>query len=261
MTTIEIEMKEEQEKSGMVSPSDVGRPAYVNWFHMLTVFLIPLVLGLGGVLLVIQLDFPAWEYGRIEADGYGWSDGERLELAHATLGFIRSGSSVELAVEQLAAVTLPYNDDMPLYNARELEHMADVKRITDLFRHVFPLILIAALIGIIIIEATDRKLLGDVMLQGGWLTLILVGGVGIMMRSAWDFFFIQFHELLFPAGSYTFEWSDSLIRLFPPKFWIDFGTITVVIILLPAIVMTVAGEWSHRGKQSQSGIGTSQSDK
>jgi integral membrane protein (TIGR01906 family) len=258
MTTIEIEIKEEQEKSGMVSQNDVGRPAYVNWFHMLTVFLIPIVLGLGGVLLVIQLDFPAWEYGRIEADAYGWSEGERLELADKTLGFIRSGSPVELAVEQLAAVTLPHNDDVSLYNARELEHMADVKRITDLFRLVFPLILITALVGVIVVEANDRKLLGDVMLQGGWLTLILVGGVGIMMRSAWNFFFMQFHELLFPAGSYTFEWTDSLIRLFPPKFWIDFGAITVVIILLPAIVMTAVGEWSHRGKQGQLGIGASQ---
>lgn len=242
MTTIEIENNPNVDISPNVTKP---HPIYLGRIHFMTVLLIPFVLALGAILLVIQLDFPAWEYERIGADQYGWSDAERLELAHETLYFIRSSEPVDVALTELAAVELPDGETF-LYNNRELEHMRDVKEWTDLFRTVFPFLLLLVVSGVAIIEVKDHKLLRDVALQGGWFTLLLVGGIGIVMISAWDFFFIQFHELLFPAGSYTFEWTDSLIRLFPPKFWIDFGALTIALILLPTILMAAVGEWLKR---------------
>jgi len=245
MTTIQFENNENiavTPEKLEITPTYLGPPPFLGRIHFMIVVLIPFVLTIGAILLVIQLDFPAWEYGRIQADQYGWSQVERLELAHETLTFIRSRKPVDVALTEMAAVKLPDGEAF-LYNSRELEHMRDVKWWTDLFRTVFPFLLLLVVSGTAVIEVKDHKLLRDVALQGGWLTLILVGGTGCLMYSAWDFFFAKFHELMFPVGSYTFEWTDSLIRLFPPKFWIDFGAVIVGLVLLPAIFMAAAGEW------------------
>jgi uncharacterized membrane protein len=34
-------------------------------------------------------------------------------------------------------------------------------------------------------------------------------------------FFVFFHNVFFESGTWTFYWSDTLIRLFPARFWQD----------------------------------------
>ncbi|HRO89588.1 MAG TPA: DUF1461 domain-containing protein, partial [Promineifilum sp.] len=58
---------------------------------------------------------------------------------------------------------------------------------------------------------------------------------------AWPIFFVQFHELLFPPGTWTFAYSDSLIRLFPEQFWFDFGVLISGATLVLGVVVTLIG--------------------
>jgi integral membrane protein (TIGR01906 family) len=74
---------------------------------------------------------------------------------------------------------------------------------------------------------------------GSILTLAILVGVGGLMLTQWNVFFTGFHELLFPPGSWTFPTSDTLIRLFPERFWMDVGMTVVGMIVVQAVIVGV----------------------
>ena len=47
----------------------------------------------------------------------------------------------------------------------------------------------------------------------------------VFMFVAWNLAFTVFHNIFFDSGTWTFFYTDSLIRLFPEQFWFDFGII------------------------------------
>jgi integral membrane protein (TIGR01906 family) len=57
--------------------------------------------------------------------------------------------------------------------------------------------------------------------RGGWLTVIFVAVVIPLVLVAFGVFFVAFHEVFFDPGTWTFLFSDTLIRLFPERFWRD----------------------------------------
>ena len=56
---------------------------------------------------------------------------------------------------------------------------------------------------------------------GGVLAVSIVVVIGLTAIVAWQTWFVTFHQVFFVAGSWTFDFSDTLIRLFPEKFWYD----------------------------------------
>jgi integral membrane protein (TIGR01906 family) len=78
---------------------------------------------------------------------------------------------------------------------------------------------------------------------GGVATTVILLALALFILLGWSIFFVQFHELLFPPGTWTFAYSDSLIRLFPEKFWFDLGVILSVGTLLEGIIIGVVGYW------------------
>ena len=56
---------------------------------------------------------------------------------------------------------------------------------------------------------------------GGWLTVGLI--VAILMGVALSFnsLFTEFHRIFFTGDTWIFLYSDTLIRLFPIRFWQD----------------------------------------
>ena len=66
---------------------------------------------------------------------------------------------------------------------------------------------------------------------------------------AWPIFFVQFHELLFPPGTWTFAYTDSLIRLFPEQFWFDIGVLISVTTLVLGIFVALVGYFMSKRQQ------------
>jgi integral membrane protein (TIGR01906 family) len=66
---------------------------------------------------------------------------------------------------------------------------------------------------------TDTFLQG--LARGGWLTIFAVGAVILFVLIGFGFFFVFFHDVFFDPGTWMFEYSDTLIRLFPERFWRD----------------------------------------
>jgi uncharacterized membrane protein len=82
--------------------------------------------------------------------------------------------------------------------------------------------------------------------HGGLLTTIILVAIAAFIGLAWNTFFVQFHELLFPPGTWTFSYSDSLIRLFPEQFWFDAGIIMSVSPLISGVITAVVGYFLMR---------------
>ncbi|MDV7390213.1 DUF1461 domain-containing protein, partial [Arthrospira platensis SPKY1] len=65
----------------------------------------------------------------------------------------------------------------------------------------------------------------------------------LFMGVAWGAFFTLFHDLFFPPGTWTFNYTDSLIRLFPEQFWFDFALLWTGSILLLGAAFILLGYW------------------
>jgi integral membrane protein (TIGR01906 family) len=97
------------------------------------------------------------------------------------------------------------------------------------------------------IWAWYRKQLGfyrKSLIRGGWLTLGLIGVIFAFILIAFGVVFVLFHQIFFASGTWMFFYSDTLIRLFPERFWRDIflvvgglsaGMSLLLIILLPRL--------------------------
>lgn len=218
-----------------------------TWHKLLrtaVILAMPFFLGLGMMLLVIEWNwpsYPAWEYGRIPADTYGLTPAQRLDLAQQTLAYLRQPGRADDVIDLLEELQLP--DGQPLYNEREIGHMLDVKNVADNIRAVWLVAGIIVVVGsLVLVLQPETAIFGwRTIMWGGVFTVVVLLAIALFILLAWDVFFVQFHELLFPAGTWTFAYTDGLIRLFPEQFWFDVGVIMSGGALLLGVVTAVWG--------------------
>ncbi|MCB0037664.1 MAG: DUF1461 domain-containing protein, partial [Anaerolineales bacterium] len=192
--------------------------------------------------------YPAWEYQRIPPDTYGWTPETRLALAQATLDYMQRPEPAEEVIYILEDLRLPEDETQPLYNEREIEHMLDVKRLTDGIRRLWWITTVIVVGGLIFLLAREQtRLVGYQAIYGGGITtVIILAGIALFIGVGWSFFFVFFHELLFPPGTWTFYYTDSLIRLFPERFWFDIGVILSLTPLVLGIITAAVGYFLKR---------------
>lgn len=215
------------------------RAAIMRW---LIVLAIPFFLGMLTIRLLIAWDYPAFEYPRIEPDRYGFTPAQRLDLAHATLDYMQRADPADEIIYLLQNLRLP-NSDTPLYNAAEISHMIDVKNVADSVLTIAWLTGIVAIGGVLFLLARPetRREGYKAMFYGGLLTSGILLLIALFILLAWSIFFVQFHNLLFPPGTWTFNYTDGLIRLFPEQFWFDAGVILSVGTLVQGLIVTAVG--------------------
>jgi integral membrane protein (TIGR01906 family) len=187
-------------------------------------------------------DYPSFEYNRISPDPYGFTLEERLAYARASLDYLRMAEPAEEVISVLEELRLP-DGQGSFYNERELGHMLDVKKVLDSFRTTTWISGVIVGFGLIfLIVNRERRSEGyKALFYGGAFTTGVVFIVIILILLSWNFVFVQFHEILFPPNTWTFNYTDSLIRLFPEQFWFDFGVIWTVSILVVGLLIGAAG--------------------
>jgi integral membrane protein (TIGR01906 family) len=184
----------------------------------LVTLLTPVVLVLTSVRLLMMPAFLTFEYNtpNFPADYYGFTKEDRLYWSNIALEYLLNNAGIEFLGD------LSFDDGSPVYNGRELGHMVDVKIALGTALQVWRLSL-GALVLLAIwawlggwIEAYRRGL-G----RGGWLTAIAIAGIIVFVLLSFGVFFVAFHNVFFEPGTWMFEFSDTLIRLFPERFWRD----------------------------------------
>jgi len=213
----------------------------VRW---LVILAMPILLLLTFARGLISEGYLRYEYGKADfpPDIYGFTQAERLELASVAIRFLWQEQPAEQAVAMLEAQRLP-GSNQPLYNPYELSHMIDVKHFTEKLWRVYwgSVVLVLGGLGWLLARRETRPEAFNALLGGGLLTSGLLIGLTSFVLLSWRTFFIQFHELFFEPGTWTFNWSDSLIRLFPDRFWFDAGAIITVSTLVAGIVVAIVG--------------------
>jgi integral membrane protein (TIGR01906 family) len=157
------------------------------------------------------------------ADEYGFTQQDRLQWAPFALKYLVNNADISYLGD------LKFEDGSPLYNERELSHMADVKNVVQGALRAWYISL--AILIVLAVLAWYGQWLPDYisgLRRGGmWMiglatALGLIAGVGILLNPEifWQFFTL-FHKIFFTGDSWLFYYSDTLIRLFPIRFWQD----------------------------------------
>lgn len=218
--------------------------------HWLVVLAMPFFLGFTTIRLIVSEWYPRYEYAKdnFPADPFGFTQEQRLELALVAVDYLRRPEAAEEVIYLLEDQRIPGTAD-PLYNPEEISHMVDVKHVTDAIRRlswVATVIVVGGLV-VLLVRPETRPVAYRALYYGGVATTVILLALALFILLGWSIFFVQFHELLFPPGTWTFAYSDSLIRLFPEKFWFDLGVILSVGTLVEGILVGVIGYWLWRG--------------
>lgn len=180
--------------------------------------LLPVALTFLGVRLLLTHTFPEIEYRTpgFPADEYGFTLQDRLQWSRISIDYLLNDADISF----LSDLTFP--EGVPLFNGRELSHMQDVKNVVQ------PVLWVGYGVWFLALGLGLWARFGGWwpeyvrgVWRGGWLTVGLVAVIGIFAGISFWQFFTVFHELFFTGDSWQFLYSDTLIRLFPMRFWQD----------------------------------------
>src|SRR6266540_3386876 len=198
-------------------------PIFINKIlKTLLVLLIPIILVPGSARLLATDTYLAFEYGKASfpPDSYGFTPQQRFILASTNIHYVRA----HLPNNELSKQTL---NGVPVYNERAVTHMADVKAVFQVILRVWQVgFILVLLLGVVFWQRGERHAFASALQSGGLLTSGIILTIALLAVFAWQTWFDLFHRFLFVPGSWLFSYSDTLIRLFPVKFWFD-ATLTI----------------------------------
>ncbi len=198
------------------------KPSFLSYLVSL---LIPIALIGAALRILLSPIYFNIEYRMpyFPVDEYGMTQEERLQWAPYAVEYLVNSADISYLGD------LQFEDGAPLYNERELSHMADVKNVVIGALRVWYLSL-GILILLAILAQRSRWMpdyLNGLRRGGMWMiglavALGLIAGIGITTNPDvfWEFFAL-FHAIFFEGDSWLFYYSDTLIRLFPIRFWQD----------------------------------------
>lgn len=215
-------------------------PMFIKPLRLLVVVLIPLILILGSIRILTSDAYLGYEYNKpgFPPDLFGFSMDERLKLGSAGLLYVREPLPIGYLAEQKIK-------DKPAFNDRELSHMEDVQRVFQLAWKVGLVIL--ALFGLAFaylgVNPKRHFHLASALQTGGVLAAGMITLIGLLAIVGWEKWFTVFHTLFFQPGTWTFAFSDTLIRLYPMQFWFDSALTVAGFNLIGGIIIGLIGKY------------------
>jgi integral membrane protein (TIGR01906 family) len=193
-------------------------PPIARSLQILIALLLPVLLVFGSVRLLTTDRYLAFEYGKASfpADPFGFDQLQRLAYAGLNFRYVRENQPFDALASQRLG-------DQPLYNARELKHMRDVQSVYQTAMQIWRFALVLSLLAGLALawRMETRPALLAALWAGGLLTVGMIAVIGFLAAIAWQVCFVAFHQVFFAPGSWMFNTFDTLIRLFPEKFWFD----------------------------------------
>jgi integral membrane protein (TIGR01906 family) len=196
-----------------------------TYLSYLISLLVPLALLGTALRLLLTPIYYTIEYNMpyFPADEYGFTKDDRLRWAKPSVEYLVNSADISYLAH------LQFDDGMPIYNGRELNHMADVKNVVQGALRAW-YVSLGILIAIAVL-AWRQKWIPEYLIglkRGGWWMIYFAAGLGLIAGAGilinpdifWGFF-SAFHQIFFEGNSWLFYYSDTLIRLFPIRFWQD----------------------------------------
>lgn len=200
----------------------------------LTALALPFLLLMTSIRILLTPLYLHLEYRRpgFPADPYGFTLQDRLQWADISLEYLLNDSDLSFLSER----TLP--DGSPLYNPRELSHMLDVKLVVKgMLTAWYVLLILFVILGVWAWKGKWWAVFLQGLKHGGWLTVALILLILISVLVSFNMLFTGFHRIFFEGDTWIFNYSDTLIRLFPLQFWQDAFTLAGLLSLLGALLL------------------------
>ena len=193
-------------------------PKLSSLLSYLVTLLTPIfLLGLGLRILLTPIFYNVeYRLPWFPPDTYGFTQEDRLRLAPYAVDYLLNDADISYLGD------LTFEDGSTLYNERELSHMHDVKVVTKgALRVWYITVVLMAGLGIWACYGKWWQAFREGLRRGGWLMIGLVVAIGLFGAIAFWQLFRLFHALFFEGDTWMFLYSDTLIRLFPIRFWQD----------------------------------------
>lgn len=188
---------------------------------LLVVLLSPLIFVGIPTRIAFNEWFIDWEYSKefFPKDRYGLDDSYRKYLAKLGLRAVLSDEGLE----EFRRARLP--DGRKAFREKEIRHMEDVKRFLEVF---FPAVYVASILSFLaLLYLRDVRAIGKTLVASSLFSLLLTLCVALFSVTNYDLAFELFHNYVFDPYSWRFRYTDTLLRIYPMKFWFD-GTLFVL---------------------------------
>jgi integral membrane protein (TIGR01906 family) len=169
-------------------------------------------------------------------DDYGFTKEERLKWANISLTYLLNRDPIDLLAQHQLA------DGEALYNERELQHMLDVKNLVSKAMITWYIsIALLILFGLFANEAHFLSEFWQAFSKGGIATVVLIVVIIFGVLASFEWLFTVFHRIFFEGDTWLFSYSDTLIRLFPMRFWSDAFVFLGILAAVFGVIAFVVG--------------------
>lgn len=203
--------------------------------QLIILLLVPVALILTNVWLMMTPAFSRWEYAKPDfPDPTLVPVEDRQPIVDTTLEYVKGAGDDSLIAD------MTFDDGRPVYNEREVRHLRDVRVLVDRMSWVYIVGGLALLLAAAYLVWTGRaQSLASALGIGAGLTILLIVLIGVVAAFAFQFFFVRFHHVFFQGETWMFPATDTLIQVFPEKFWYDASLLIVLFTLVEAAVVGV----------------------
>ncbi|MDQ4503701.1 TIGR01906 family membrane protein [Sinomonas sp. ASV322] len=211
-----------------------ARPVAPRVFQVLMAIFLPFLLLIAAVRVIATPAFLWLEYFRpgFPGDGYGFSADDRLTYGSYAVDYLSNFAGRRY----LGDLVLPSGSS--LFTESEVSHMADVKLVI-LSAYGAGIVLLAFFVVAYLVLRKRRGAFGRGLFAGAIVTFVVVVGLAVLAFLGWQQFFTDFHRIFFSQGNWSFQLSDTLIRLFPSQFWMDSAIAIGVLVLVASSLMII----------------------
>jgi len=207
-------------------------------------FSLPFLLIMTAIRLLITPLYPIIEYRMpgFPQDPYGFTLQDRLKWSMISIDYLLNDAGLSFLADQ------HLDDGSPLYNERELGHMQDVRILVQrMIIAWWGLLTILVGLGLWAWRGQWQAGFWKAISRGGWLTIVLVFLILFGVAINFDWLFTNFHRIFFTGDTWIFLYSDTLIRLFPIRFWQDGFTAMGIFTLAAGLASGLLGRhWADQ---------------
>lgn len=214
-------------------------PRFLKLRATLIALTVPLTVLMIAIRAVASAPFLWLEYHRpgFPEDSYGYYLVERMRLGSYGVDYINNFAPREY----LARVTTGADNTLAFTEA-EVNHMHDVKWVLLIATVAVAALFLLTLFSSISLRERSPGTIRRSLFCGAWITLGLIAVLGVVGVFGWEWLFTTFHQVFFPQGNWEFSVRSSLIRLYPPQFWID-AAIAVAVLVAAQITLLLVTTW------------------
>lgn len=184
---------------------------------IITISLPPILLMIS-IRLMISPTFARVEYQmpQFPEDPFGFTFENRLHWSEPAIEYLVNTEDITFLSK------LECDNGEQVLNDRELSHMQDVKAVVTGMRVALAVCMVVLLAATFFaVRKGSKAAVLSFYRRGAWALMGLILAVLLFVALSFNNLFTWFHQVFFASGTWQFFTSDTLIRLFPMRFWRD----------------------------------------